>query len=79
MADKKRVFSKDYTVKENIPPVAKLEIIKKPLTAKVIYGIRFDDTIKIFDSEEEAKGFNKGIEFAGKESGKIVTVELGEA
>ena len=78
-AEKRRVytFKKDYTTKENIPPVAKLEIMQKPLTAKFEYGIRFDDYIKLFDSEEEAKGFNKGIEFSKGTPGKLVTVELG--
>lgn len=78
VAARKRTSTKDYTTKENIPPVAKLEILKKPLLAKFLYGLRFDDTIKIFKSEEEASLFNKGVEFAKGEAGKIVTVELGE-
>lgn len=78
IAEQKRVFKNDFTKKDNTPPVAKLACVTKPLTAKIQYGIRFDDTIKIFESEEAASWFNKGIEFAKGEAGKVVTVELGE-
>lgn len=72
-ARKKRYQHKDAT-----PPVAKMEIVRKPVTAKIIYGIQFEDSIKIFDCEDAAHWFNKGIEYVKGEAGKIVTVELGE-
>ena len=78
IGERKRERTNDYTAKDNTPPVAKLACVTKPLTAKIQYGLRFDDTIKIFKSEEEATWFNKGVEFVKGEAGKIVTVELGE-
>ncbi|MBO7735046.1 MAG: hypothetical protein J6S67_20960 [Methanobrevibacter sp.] len=76
--EKAKVRKNDFTKAENIPPVARLKMVQRPLTAKIIYGVQFDDTIKIFDSEEIAHGFNKGLEFAGKQAGKVITVEIGE-
>ena len=78
--DRKMIYArKDKSYLKAVqPPIAKLDIINKPLCAKIKYGIQFDDTVLLFDKEDFARYFNKGIEHAGGESGKIVTVELGE-
>ena len=78
LENRKREYKKDYTKKEATPPIINVPVIRKTLTAQIQYGVKFDDFIKLFESEEEAKAFNKGIEYAKGEAGKLVTVELGE-
>lgn len=76
---KREVKRKTQSYKKDVqPPIAKLDIVNKPICAKIKYGIQFDDTVLLFDKEDFARYFNKGIEHAGGEAGKIVTVELGE-
>lgn len=78
--DRKKVYNrkeKSY-LKAVQPPIAKLDIVNQPVCANIKYGIQFDDTVLLFDKEDFARYFNKGIEHAGGEAGKVVTVELGE-
>lgn len=79
-SDRKKIYNrKDKSYLKAVqPPIAKLDIVNKPICAKIKYGIQFDDTVLLFDKEDFARYFNKGIEHAGGEAGKIVTVELGE-
>lgn len=76
--DAKRVFKKDYTRKDNPPPVAKLEIVNKPLISKCQYGIQTETTIRLCPSEDYAMGFLDALKESGDEISKIVTVEIGE-
>ncbi len=76
--DAKREFKRDYTKKNNIPPVAKLEIVNKPLVAQVQYGIQTETTIRLCHSEDYAMGYMDALREAGDEISKIVTVEIGE-
>ena len=73
--EKKRAYKKDYCKKDNIPPITKLEIIKKKLTAKVNYGIKIEDSIRCFPSYDEASGFLKGLKFMGNNKGTMVSFE----
>ena len=78
--DRKRIYvrkDKSY-LKAVQSPITKLDIVNQPVCAKIKYGIQFDDTVLLFDKEDFARYFNKGIEHAGGEAGKVVTVELGE-
>lgn len=74
----RRVIKRGYHHKEATPPIATMTLVKKPISVKVIYGVQLEDTIKIFDSEDAANWFNKGIEYVKGIAGKVVTVELGE-
>ena len=73
--DKKRVYKRDYKKKDVTPPVARLDIVKRPLTAKVTYGIRIEDSVKCVDSYDEAVGFLKGMRYLGNKSAKLVSFE----
>lgn len=74
-SEKRRVYGKKYVRKNNIPPVAKLDVIKKPLTAKLTYGIKLEDSIKCMPSYDEAVGFLKGIKYMGSKIGTLVSFE----
>ena len=74
-SEKRRVHNKKYTRKNNIPPVAKLDIIKKPLIAKLSYGVRIEDSIKCMPSYDEAVGFLKGIKYMGNTNSTLVSFE----
>ena len=76
--DKKRSYKRNYFKKEVTPPVARLDIVKKPLTAKVSYGIRLEDSVKCLDSYDEAVGFLKGMRYMGNKTAKIVSFEAME-
>ena len=76
-AEERKKF-KDYTAKDSTPPIAKLACVTKPITSKFEYGIRFGNRIELFNSEDEAKGFNRGLEYAGEAAGKLISVEIGE-
>lgn len=76
--DARRVSKKDYTRKDNPPPVAKLKICQKPVSAKFNYGIQTETTIRLCPSEEYAMGYLDALKESGDEISKIVTVELGE-
>ena len=76
LAEKRKVYANNPTSKEAVLPIQKLECVSKHITAKIQYGVKFDDFIKLFESEEEAKGFNKGIEYAKGTTGRVVTVEI---
>ena len=78
--DERKVYKKDYTRKDNPPPVAKLEIVNKPLTASYKYGIQRGDEIRLCPSEDYAQGYIDCLKkHCNIESDiKIVTVEIGE-
>lgn len=76
--DARRVSKKDYTRKDNPPPVAKLEIVNKPLVTTYQYGIQTETTIRLCPSEDYAMGYLDALRESGDEISKIVTVELGE-
>lgn len=80
LAEKKKTYKRDYTKKEITPPVARNEVLNKPLTAKIEYGVRINDNIVLQKTEEEARAFLRGINFLNPNNpiAKIVTVELGE-
>lgn len=67
----------DYTKKENIPNIAKIELLKKPITKKIEYGVRINNDIKILKNEELANIFLDGVKFANKEvEAKVITIEV---
>ena len=74
-SEKRRTYNGKYTKKNAVPPVAKLDIVKKPLTAKVSYGVKIGDIIKCFPSYDETSGFLKGLLYAGQKNGKMVSFE----
>lgn len=74
-ADKKRAYKRDFCKKENIPPVARLDIVKRPLAAKVSYGVKLEDSITCVNSYDEAVGFIKGLKFMGNSKGTMVSFE----
>lgn len=74
-ADKKRSYKRNYCKKEVTPPVARMDIVKKQLTAKVTYGIKLEDSVKCLDSYDEAIGFLKGMRYMGNKTAKMVSFE----
>ena len=78
--EKRMIKEQVYTRKNVTLPIAKNEVISKPLTAKVEYGVRINDNIVLQKTEEEARAFMRGINFLNPNNqiAKIVTVELGE-
>ena len=73
--DARRVYDRKYTRKNVTPPVAKLDIVKKPLIAKLTYGVKMGDVIKCFPSYDETSGFLKGLLYAGQKNGVMVSFE----
>lgn len=79
--DEERQIKKGYyTRKDNNPPIAKISIVKKPLTAKINYGVQINDNIVLCKTEDEARAFLRGMRFLSRkdEIGKVVTLEIGE-
>ena len=79
--DEERQIKKGYYArKENNPPITKLEVVKKPLTAKISYGVQINDNIVVCKTEDEARAFLRGMRFLSRkdEVGKLVTLEIGE-
>lgn len=76
--DARRVTKRDYTRKDNPPPVAQMKICQKPLVAKCQYGIQTETTIRLCISEDYAMGYLDALRESGDEISKIVTVEIGE-
>ena len=74
-SDKKRAYKRNYTKKDNLPPVARMEIIKKPLSVKVSYGVKIEDSVKCFNTYDESLGFLKGLRFMGNKLAKMVSFE----
>ena len=76
MSEKKQPYRKNYTKKDNIPPIVAMDIIKKPLTNNFEYVIRIGNDIKILENADIAKGFLEGLKFCGNNNGKLVSVEV---
>lgn len=75
----KRVYKRDYTKKDNVPPVSKLKIVQQPITEKFIYGIKMDDKIVLQKSELEAQAFIKGVKFLNDNANiQLVAVTISE-
>ena len=77
----KRIYNRDYTRKENKPPVARLKMVQKPVTEKFTYGIKIGDKIALQKSEAEAKAFLNGAKFvdnANRLDIKLVSVNWDE-
>lgn len=74
--DKRVEFKNTYHKKGVKLPVQ--ETLKKmncgSLVEKFEYGVRYDDTIKIFESSHDAKMFLNGIRFCGKD-GRLVSIQ----
>ena len=79
--DEERQIKKGYYArKENNPPITKLAVVKKPLTAKISYGVQINDNIVVCKTEDEARAFLRGMRFLSRkdEVGKLVTLEIEE-
>lgn len=68
---------KDYTRKDAKVPIAELDIIKKPVSSKFEYGVKYGDVIYLAKNEDYAEVFLKGVTATGNNA-KIVSVEIGE-
>lgn len=82
-SEKKRVHKRDYTKKNNNPPVSRLKMVQKPVTEKFTYGVKVNDNIVLQKSEIEAKAFLKGIRFLNNNNDnnneiKLVAVTISE-
>ena len=75
LEERRKEYKRNYTKKENIPPVARMDIVKKPIIAKVNYRVRLEDSIKCFPSYDEATGFLKGLKYMGNTLGRLVSFE----
>ena len=62
-AEKKRQIKRDYTKKENNPPITRLKMVQKRVTEKFVYGVKVNENIVLQKSETEAKAFLRGIRF----------------
>ena len=70
---------RNYTRKSAIPPIAKLEIINKPVsTNNIEYGVKIGDMITLMPNREYARGFLAGIKSLKEVEAKVITVELGD-
>ena len=80
MREERRVYHRDYSKKKNIPPVAKLDIVTNPITAKFEYGIKFpDNSIKLCQSKDYASGYIDALKSLNKLSEyKLVAVEISD-
>lgn len=78
--EERQVRKSYYTRKENNPPITKIEVVKKPLTAKINYGVQINDNIVVCKTEDEARAFLRGMRFLSRkdEVGRVVTLEIGE-
>lgn len=78
--EQKRTYNRNYTTKKAVPPVAKLDEIKRPITSNNIeYGVKMSNTdIKIFKNRDLAIGFARGLTYCGKENIKVITMEIGD-
>lgn len=75
--EKRNFYKVDYTKKEQTPPVAKLQMVHQPVIAEISYGVKLNDTIKLFENKQQAILFAEGAKFTGCDV-SVVTVELGE-
>ena len=77
-SEQKQAYRRDYTKKENIPPIVPVTLkkVQKPLIANFEYGIRIENDIKIFKNEDMANGFLQGLNFCGNNEGRLVSVEV---
>ena len=73
--DKKREYKRDFKKKDITPPVARLDIVKKPVTTKITYGVRIEDSVKCIDSYDRAVGFLEGLRYMGNKNAKMVSFE----
>lgn len=76
-ADEKQWRKPIYVQKEATPPVCNNPIIKKQVASVFDYGVLVGNTIRILDTEKEAKIFLEGIKFAGG-NGTCIEVEKRE-
>ena len=78
LEEQKSIYKRNYTKKDATPPVAKLEIINKPIaTSNIEYGVKFDNNIMLMVNRDYALGFINGLKFCGKKNAKVITVEIG--
>lgn len=63
--------------KEVILPINKIDIIKKPTTKIIDYGVQYGKIIYLKDTEQEASLLLEGIKIANGDA-KLVTVEIDE-
>ena len=80
MKEERQLKKGYYARKENNPPITKLAVVNKPLTAKINYGVQINDNIVLCKTEDEARAFLRGMRFLSRkdELGKVVTLEIGE-
>lgn len=86
LQDERRVYAKKlvkkFTKKDDIPPVAKLDIIQKiqsKTDSNCEYGVKLSDTeIKICKNRDYAIGFAEGLKYLGKTDVKVITIKIGE-
>ena len=80
--EEKNLYKRDYTKKKAIPPIAKLDIVKQPVsTNNIEYGVKSGNNIMLMLSRKYALGFLAGLKNLNKEKeidAKVVTVELGD-
>ena len=73
--EKRREWKRDFTKKDNIPPVARMKAVKNPITVKIKYGVKVEDSVRLLTSYDEAAGFLKGLKYMGNTLGKLVSFE----
>lgn len=80
--EERKIKKQNYTKKEALPPVAKLDIVKQPIsTNNIEYGVKSGNTIMLMPNREYALGFLAGLKNLNKEKeidAKVVTVEIGD-
>lgn len=72
---------KKFQKKEAVLPVSKLEIVNKPLTTNIEYGVKSNNNIMLMPSRDYALEFLAGLKKLNPNKeieAKVVTVELGE-
>lgn len=73
--DKRRTYTKQYQKKDAVLPVQKLPEVKAKLTEKFEYGVRIENRIILFSTENGMNEFVKNIKFINPET-HIQAVEV---
>lgn len=73
--NKRRIVRKKYTEKDTILPIEKIPEVKAKITENFEYGVKIDNRIILFQSEENMEQFIKNLKFVNPEIElKAVTV-----
>lgn len=71
----RRHFRQPYATREAHPPV--VDVVPKQVASRFEYGVRIGNTVRILESENDARLFIQGVQFTGAQA-HLVEVEMHE-